>query len=104
MHWLKDGDINSIFFHYFATTKKKMNTISSITNDNGNLFTSHEQIRNVASNYFENLYCNNVVDLALVINKISPCISYDHNLMLLTPFTLSEFKKKIFFRWISINH
>jgi len=56
------------FFHFFATTRKKMNTISTITSGNGNLFNNHKQISNVAKHYFENIYCNDVVDFTSVIN------------------------------------
>lgn len=63
--WLKDGDINSKFFHTSTTTKKKLNNITSMT--------------------FEE-------DSDLNVDKIGPCIFNDDNNALFVPFTMNEFK------------
>lgn len=35
IHWLKEGDLNTKFFHSMATTRKKKNTIVKLVDDAG---------------------------------------------------------------------
>lgn len=51
VYWLKDEDINTKFFHSFATTRSKIKKIISLTCDNGMVVKDHNNICNVS--YFD---------------------------------------------------
>lgn len=73
--WLKHGDKNFKFFHRKASQRIQVNSISSITNDNGIVHSDLEDVGNVITNYFSNLfYASNTFQVeevvALVQKKI----------------------------------
>lgn len=45
--WLAEGNLNSKFFHAYATTRKKRSYISRLRTDNGEVITDHEGMREV---------------------------------------------------------
>lgn len=63
VYWLKDGDINPRFFHSFATTRMKMNTIASLTRDDGMVVTEHRDICNVANSCFNHMYYGATIEI-----------------------------------------
>lgn len=56
LHWYKDGDLNTHFFHITATVRKKVNTTKSLTKDNGEITSSNEGMCKVAHDYFIELF------------------------------------------------
>lgn len=48
MHWLKDGDINTKFFHAMASQRKQRNAILSLTNEDGHIVKDQEGICGLA--------------------------------------------------------
>lgn len=57
--WLRDGDLNTKYFHFVASTQKRMNFISSLTCEDGSLFCDQNDISNVVKKYFQTLLHNN---------------------------------------------
>lgn len=42
VYWLRDDEMNSRFFHSYASARKKINTIVSLTHDDGMVVTNHK--------------------------------------------------------------
>jgi len=55
-HWYKDGDRNTKYFHASATARKKVNHILTLEDEVGNKVTSEQGLRDVAQNYFVNIF------------------------------------------------
>ena len=55
-HWYNDGDRNTKFFHASATVRKKVNRITSLDDDVGNKITNEQGLRDVARQYFVNIF------------------------------------------------
>jgi len=95
-HWYKDGDRNTKFFHASATARKKVNRIISLDDDAGNKVTNEQGLRDVAKQYFANIFQKQTGDFTSVINVINSAISDSDNDMLTAPFTKAEFRDAIF--------
>jgi hypothetical protein len=59
LHYLRDGDANTKFFHQQARYRKKRNFISHLENEGGTV-TSHEQMQGVLDDFFSNLLGSNI--------------------------------------------
>ena len=95
-HWYKDGDRNTKFFHASATARKKVNRINSLDDDAGNKITDETGLREVARNYFVNIFQKQGGELTPVIDVIHTSISTIDNDKLTEPFTKAEFRSAIF--------
>jgi hypothetical protein len=95
-HWLRDGDLNTKFFHAAATSRRKVNHINSLLDPSGNLVTKDEDLCEVARDYFVDIFKkqNSIIDP--VINVVNQSISPEDNIMLTEPFTMEEFKEAMF--------
>jgi len=69
-HWYKDGDRNTKFFHASATVRKKVNRITSLDDDASNKITNEAGLREVARNYFVNIFQKQGGVLSPVIDVI----------------------------------
>lgn len=56
IHWYRDGDLNTKFFHVFATSHKKVNHIISLENDARVHVTNEHGLCQVAKGYLEELF------------------------------------------------
>ncbi|XP_074266328.1 uncharacterized protein LOC141588804 [Silene latifolia] len=54
--WLKDGDKNTKFFHIRASERKQKNFIACLVDDNGVTRHGEEEVKAVATNYFQHLF------------------------------------------------
>jgi hypothetical protein len=61
-NWLKYGDRNTIFFHNFASKRKKQNTIKGLVDENGVRHEDRDAMCGVVFNYFSNLFESEVID------------------------------------------
>ena len=56
--WLQQGDCNSKLFYKYASYRKNVNTIWDIDSRNGATVKNGDEIKNEATNYFQNLFVN----------------------------------------------
>ncbi|GAU50464.1 hypothetical protein TSUD_240620 [Trifolium subterraneum] len=85
--WLKDGDLNTRFFHAATTSRKKVNRIVSLVNSDGVRYTEPDDLCNIARNYFTDIFQKQNSPVTLVLEVINQSISDDDNALLTTPFT-----------------
>lgn len=55
VHWLRDGDTNSKFFHARASARRRRNAILSLQRDDGSVVSSQGEMGSVAHTYFTSL-------------------------------------------------
>ncbi|KAL8156575.1 hypothetical protein AgCh_001610 [Apium graveolens] len=93
--WLADGDSNSKFFHAFATSRKKLNHVDKLKNEEGEEVTDHEEMCQVVQRYFTNLFdCENK-ETEIITEVSSHIISNDQNVGLIADLSLEEFTRAI---------
>ncbi|XP_031104893.1 uncharacterized protein LOC116009862 [Ipomoea triloba] len=92
-HWLRGADANTKFFHRYASTRKKKNTITRLKNDLG-VWVEHDELNDVVLNYFHDIFASNVstTNLDSFTASITPRVTQEHNTALLRPFELEEVK------------
>jgi hypothetical protein len=95
-YWYREGDLNTKYFHAAATSRKKVNAISFLENDDGIRISDDVGMRNVAKQYFEELFEEKISTTAPVINVLNRVISADDIRKLTAPFQASEFKDAMF--------
>ncbi|XP_074373955.1 uncharacterized protein LOC141714329 [Apium graveolens] len=54
--WLKDGDTNSKLFHAAASSRKKLNYLTGLKDEDGSLITNHDGMCNLLKNYFTKVF------------------------------------------------
>jgi hypothetical protein len=94
--WYKDGDLNTKFFHAAASTRKKMNRIEVLTDNNNVECRSQEGMVAIAREYFLNLFQKQNSARDEVLNAITPSITDEDNNKLSAPFEFEEFREAIF--------
>ena len=62
INWLKHGDRNTKFFHAKASQRRRKNFIKGIRNSQGQWVENLEEVVQVASDYFDNLFQAGVGD------------------------------------------
>ncbi|CAH9072676.1 unnamed protein product [Cuscuta europaea] len=81
--WLKEGDANTIFFHSYAKMRKKMYTINSIQNTEGEPVNALPDIASAAIHFFKDLYSvEPTVSLEQIQKYIPKIISEEDNYMM----------------------
>lgn len=94
--WYKDGDLNTKFFHAAATTRRKMNRIDFLTDDNGVEHRSLEDMTIIVRDYFSTLFQKHASSREAVLNALSATVTVEDNNQLTAPFTIEEFKDAVF--------
>jgi hypothetical protein len=94
-HWLRDGDLNTKFFHVSATSRRKVNRINSLLDSSSTLVTKDEDLCEVARAYFVHIF-NKQNNITPIINIVDQTIFQEDNNMLTKPFTMEEFKLAMF--------
>ncbi|MCH97325.1 endonuclease/exonuclease/phosphatase family protein [Trifolium medium] len=56
IHWLRDGDSNTKFFHAMASARRRRNHITKLSNNDGDLVHDQSGMCNIAKEYFDNLF------------------------------------------------
>ncbi|GMJ14221.1 hypothetical protein HRI_005091300 [Hibiscus trionum] len=93
-NWLSHGDMNTSFFHKFASYRKRNNHIQGLLDDAGNWVTSEYGMLRLASSYFAQLFTtSSPTDF---LSNVQPRISSSTNAYLLQPFTTDEI-------WIAVK-
>jgi len=92
-HWLRDGDLNTKFFHAATTSR---NRISSLIDAANNRVTQESDLCNVAKDYFLELFQGQNSNVAPAIGVIAEFMMGEDNVKLTSPFLIEEFKEAIF--------
>lgn len=80
--WLKDGDTNSKFFHAAASSRKKLNHISALRGEDGNLVTDHEGLCRLLKDYYSKVFMGEETNISQASNATDPVITSHQNEML----------------------
>ncbi|KAI5405235.1 hypothetical protein KIW84_052132 [Lathyrus oleraceus] len=91
MHWLRDGDLNTKFFHLSATARKKFQKIDMFMQEGGIEVREQSGMSDIAKSYFEELFEAKSSEHDLLLNLIQPRISNKDNNKLTVPLVKEEF-------------
>ena len=94
--WLKEGDMNSRFFHATASMRKKKNTIEKLRNDQGMWCSNPCELDDLITKHFKNLFSSGGCVCEPVLSCIESRITALHNQLLLEPFTAIDVKDALF--------
>lgn len=89
---MRDGDQNTRYFHDAASLRRKKNKIKRLVDDQDVEVTSTDELCNVASSYFANLFDGDHGVYDPVLSKVLPRVNDDDNAFLVAPFEEEEFK------------
>lgn len=91
---MRDGDINTRFFHQTAFTRKRVNRIHDLFNENNNWVTEQVQIEEVVCDYFTNIFTptESLTDIADVTAIVRTIITPDDNSFLAKQFEVEKFR------------
>jgi hypothetical protein len=96
MHWLKEGDLNTKFFHMSATARTKVKKIEKLRNEEDELISGQHNLCEVARNYFQELFSPKGGVMDPVLSLISPRVTVEDNAMLVAPITKEEVRLALF--------
>lgn len=95
--WLQEGDRNTKYFHSCATQRKKINSIKSISDGEGNMATNPEDISRLFHSFFHNLFSSSQPSsLDVCLEPLDGCVTDEVNESLTKELTTCEVKKIIF--------
>ncbi|PNX92542.1 ribonuclease H [Trifolium pratense] len=90
MHWLKEGDLNTRFFHMSATVRSKKKKLSKLIDDGGTEVHTQDGLCGVAKKYFDSLFKARDGDHEPVLNLIQQRVTEEDNNFLIAPITKDE--------------
>ncbi|CAA7014686.1 unnamed protein product [Microthlaspi erraticum] len=95
--WLKDGDLNTKFFHASTKQRRAVNRIVGLHNE-GNVWVAGEkEVQRVAVDYFQKLFTSTLpVDFTRVLENVSGCITPTENEILTRCATEMEVREALF--------
>jgi hypothetical protein len=96
MHWLKEGDLNTKFFHMTASSRQRRKKIDKLVNEENIAVTSQPELCEVALNYFNHLFKASSTKHDPILSMIEPKISQEENDKLVLPITKEELKDALF--------
>jgi hypothetical protein len=79
MHWLKEGDLNTKFFHMSANARRKVKKIDKLVSDANVVVTTQDDLCDVAKNYFDTLFQASGGVHEPVLSIIQPKVSETDN-------------------------
>lgn len=79
MYWLKDGDMNTKFFHQSATSKKKFKEIVKLRREDGSSVSDQHELGEIAKSYFETLFTASAGIYEPVIDSVKIVINEEDN-------------------------
>jgi hypothetical protein len=94
MHWLKEGERNTKFFHRIVIQRRRTNKITNLVSNDGDVVHSHEDMENTLINHFQNILIAPREDRQEAISKITRHVpslfTPEQNVGLLRPITIEE--------------
>ncbi|KAH9678676.1 reverse transcriptase domain-containing protein [Citrus sinensis] len=94
--WLKEGDMNSRYFHVMASTRKKQNVIGKLRNAQGQWCTTPEDINEIINKYFTHIFSSEGGSCGEVLQYVEPRITVEQNHSLMEPFSPADVREAIF--------
>lgn len=94
--WYQDGDLNTKFFHAAATSRRKVNRIEHLEDNNGMIFRKQEELQVIAHDYFSQLFTKLPSIRDTVVSKVRTLISHEDNMSLTSDFTIDDFRAAAF--------
>lgn len=73
-NWLELGDRNTAYFHSVATISKRRTQIRDLKNSDDLIVSDKESLKNLAKNFFSQLYFDNSSNTPLHTNTVFPMI------------------------------
>lgn len=86
-YWLQSRNCNSIFFHAYASARKKKNQSFKIKGENAHWRNWTDGLGNLIESFYSHLFATQDVDMDEVLNCIDKSISFEKNRALLEEFT-----------------
>ncbi|GAU18647.1 hypothetical protein TSUD_124800 [Trifolium subterraneum] len=96
MHWLKEGDMNTSFFHKSATARRKKKNISKLVDEGGMEVHTQEELCEVAKQYFDTLFKPKNGEQEPVLNLIQRRVTEEDNMYLAASITKVEIQQALF--------
>ncbi|XP_031107282.1 uncharacterized protein LOC116011973 [Ipomoea triloba] len=94
--WLKGADVNTKFFHRYASARKKKNSLSRLKNNSG-VWVEDEGLHSVVIDYFDAIFTsNNSPPAESFFASIPPRVTQSQNAGLLKPFEPEEVRAPLF--------
>ncbi|CAA7045485.1 unnamed protein product [Microthlaspi erraticum] len=95
--WLKDGDLNTKYFHASTKQRRAVNRIVGLHNE-GNVWVAGEkEVQKVGVDYFQKLFTSTLpVDFTRVLENVSGCITPTENEILTRGATEMEVREALF--------
>ncbi|KAK2377607.1 hypothetical protein QL285_078261 [Trifolium repens] len=90
MHWLKEGDLNTKFFHMSANVRSKVKRIERLVKENNVVATKQEDLCDVAKQYFDTLFRAAKGNYDPVLSIIQPKVTEADNERLTAPISKEE--------------
>ncbi|CAH9144102.1 unnamed protein product [Cuscuta epithymum] len=95
--WLKEGDINSRFFHNAIKQRRRRNTMAGLRQNDGVWITDRGDMSTIVHNYFDELFKNDDHGQPKHIRGEFCQVTAEQNLALLKPICPEEVKAVIFY-------
>ncbi|GAU23029.1 hypothetical protein TSUD_336770 [Trifolium subterraneum] len=96
MHWLKEGDLNTNFFHMSASSRQRAKKIEKLMNEDNMAVTTQPELCEVARNYFDQLFKAKTAAHDSILALMVPKITIEDNARLVAPITKEELKAALF--------
>ncbi|XP_058776144.1 uncharacterized protein LOC131650452 [Vicia villosa] len=90
MHWFRDGDRNTRFFHQSAMARRKFKQINFLRHEDGTAVTEQQDLSMVAKRYFETLFTATSRNDEEVLSLFPQVITEDENVKLIRPISQEE--------------
>lgn len=94
--WLKDGDVNSSFFHKAVKRRQHANRIMKLKDSTGNWIERGTQLNSLITSYFNDLFYPSTGNFDSVANCIQPIISDVQNATMSRTVSILEVKEALF--------
>nr|TKS04832.1 hypothetical protein D5086_0000139380 [Populus alba] len=94
--WLKEGDLNTEYFHKMASSRRKCKRVITLINVAGEVFDEMEGMNKVVLGYFHQLFDKSPKSESPLLDCIQPCVSSAQNESLLAPVRDDEIKRAVF--------
>uniref|UniRef100_A0A803QEL1 Reverse transcriptase domain-containing protein n=1 Tax=Cannabis sativa TaxID=3483 RepID=A0A803QEL1_CANSA len=94
--WLREGDQNSKYFHAYATSRKKHNSVTKLKDAQGNWIDWKNGLSDVILNYYNDLFCSSATNTSPVTINIPSTVTRAQNESLLAPVSNEEVRKALF--------